>query len=196
MMQCPICQKPLVATRLQKCFVCPGGHGALLPSSQLIKKSTEIASHVEPAETTGTAAAPRNHDITCPNCRSMMQRVDYSSTGIIIDSCLQCHSRWLDRGELTKIVLYKPQLNKADADFLEQLEEQMSANQAPQPEDVNPTYRLATGPSFGSLWAVGFAVSRAVMKGLLHSKYTRIATVLILFIVLLLYVYVIKEFQS
>ena len=35
-----------------------------------------------------------------------MVEVDYRGSGIMIDVCLACPYRWLDGGELTKIVEY------------------------------------------------------------------------------------------
>lgn len=43
----------------------------------------------------------RSSPLICPVCRSPLQEVVKS--GIVIDTCAQCHGVWLDRGELQKL---------------------------------------------------------------------------------------------
>lgn len=190
-MKCPVCHKPLQATQ-DDSFLCPENHGVLLTGAHLIEKDEQLVSALDSAI---PELSERNHEITCPHCSSAMHRTDYNGTGIMIDSCIKCHYRWLDGGEFRKIVTSKPQLSSVDAAFIEQLGEQMTASQALQSNDVNPAYRLSTKSGFSSPRAFGFIAAQTVAKGLRHSKYTRIATVVILIIMALVYRYVISEFN-
>lgn len=120
-MECPVCNNPLEHI-MKNAFICPKGDGILVTSKQLLEKDSEIVKHTHDEATTTN----RNHDISCPHCHAMMHRVNYSSTGIIIDSCMKCHYRWLDRGEFKKIKNYKPKLSLTDMAFLQELQQRIN----------------------------------------------------------------------
>jgi len=101
-MLCPICQKQLLEG--DQWLECPDGHGSLVTGGQLI----------EMREGDGDDAAVRAYDtganvtdhakIACPYCGSEMVPSHYQSTETIIDVCTKCMFRWLDSGELKRIV--------------------------------------------------------------------------------------------
>lgn len=190
-MKCPECAQTL-KTFNRDCFVCSDGHGALIFNKHLREKDEDLVSKIEQGEML-PVSTQRTHSIACPHCGTLMHQVDYNSTGIIIDSCLKCHYRWLDRGELRKIKDHKPQLDPIDKALLISLEEKIG--KVHQDEVLNPAYQLSDR-SLGSPGSLGLSAIRAVYVGLRHSWFSRIATITILIIAVLVYVYVIKEFNK
>jgi len=190
-MKCPVCTQSLKPF-VKDCFICPGEHGALIFNKHLRVKDKDLISKIDP-DKTQLISAQRNHLISCPHCGSQMYKVDYNSTGIVIDSCLKCHYRWLDKGEFIKIKNHKPQFDPVDTAIIMSLDKQIG--KAQQDKVLNPAYSLSDN-SLSSPGSLGFAAVRAVIVGLRHSWFTRIATVAILIITALMYEYVIKEFNK
>jgi Zn-finger nucleic acid-binding protein len=95
--KCPICDNKLSETG-DELYECPHGHGCLLHGSDLIKLRNK---DVKLTFTKENISSTNNKTIDCPSCGSVMEKVPYSMTSILIDSCNNCQFRWLDGGELT-----------------------------------------------------------------------------------------------
>ncbi len=145
-MQCPICNLPLTVLSKDG-YICPNDDGVLIASSHLIDKNERLAKEIETEEAdTATKAVPqRKHDLTCPHCGAAMHRVDYNSSGIIIDSCVKCRYRWLDKGEFKKIVDIKPKIDPKDLLFLLDLQQKTEALNTAGGDDPNPKVPLYSG---------------------------------------------------
>ena len=97
---CPICKKEM---RYQTYWhECPDGHGRLLHAQKLLgfRTGTIKKSITEPT----VNIADRKTHLICPHCGKEMMPTQYVKRGLIIDSCTKCPYRWLDAGELQKIV--------------------------------------------------------------------------------------------
>lgn len=99
-LRCPICQKEMIYQ--VQWHECPDGHGRLVHAQKLLGfrkgkiKKAIIEATAEVAE--------RQEQLTCPHCRCPMVPTQYGLRGLIIDSCPKCPYRWLDTGELAKII--------------------------------------------------------------------------------------------
>lgn len=99
-MKCPICFAGLEDDDKNKVRSCPKGHGALLLAKTLRSiRNNEANLKTKP----DTHLHDRNRKIDCPKCREQMSLVNFNGSGIMVDACTSCHSRWLDAGELNKI---------------------------------------------------------------------------------------------
>lgn len=94
---CPICKAPM--TVKTNWLECPNSHGILINGRYVI----EIREKRLKAEEL-IACAIEHGEIICPNCGSTMNKVNYQSTGVMIDSCSECPFRWLDTNEASKII--------------------------------------------------------------------------------------------
>lgn len=98
---CPVCKQVLIAKK--HWYECPAHHGILINGGELIalrdhKKTVR-------SQAPDTQHAKEHQGITCPACYTAMQAVAYGGGSTIIDSCTNCHYRWIDAGELQQIVL-------------------------------------------------------------------------------------------
>ena len=101
--KCPICQQNMDEYR--HWHECPSGHGQLI----LGKFLTDDQIKQEFLAEGGKNQDDEPHqNITCPACGSPMTPVRYGGSKTAIDSCTSCYYRWLDGGELQKI-LDRPQ---------------------------------------------------------------------------------------
>jgi len=100
-MKCPICTAKLIEVG-PGARSCPNRHG-LLVTAKVLK---EAYAYVIKADITDTDEpdSPLARVIHCPNCMAQMMVIDYAGLGIMIDACFSCDSRWLDAGEMTKIM--------------------------------------------------------------------------------------------
>src|SRR5688572_8448101 len=106
-MVCPICHKTLNSQK--ETFVC-SDHGLLLNGAQLHEaRQTNLDPRISKKQAINNAISKREA-LKCPHCASLMTPVNYVNTGIIIDSCNKCPYRWLDKGEMEKILSHKPRL--------------------------------------------------------------------------------------
>jgi|GEM_PF-2754930 len=187
MMNCPNCSRALIKTEF-KSFVCPDGHGALVTPRQLRYKDTEVIESTDLGRPE-MVAPQRAHRIACPHCTKEMFIVNYSNSGILIDSCMDCHYRWIDAGELHKIKAYKPKLDAVDMATLSQLDKRMLKLEDSGNFNHNPAYRLPSkvGP---------VAIAHAFYYGMKHSWFTRVVTIGILIGVAFAYSAVIDYFQN
>lgn len=108
-MQCPVCDKPIVALELNQievdhCLACggvwldPDEMDLLLDGSP---GREEIRANMRVDEETGERA------LHCPLCRKKMEKVRVArenSGGLRVDRCVNGHGTWLDGGELHALV--------------------------------------------------------------------------------------------
>lgn len=134
-MECPSCGNKLDS--LKGSFVCPDGHGALVTSKHLIEKDNQFISEIEDYKNRHLSKTT-THEIACPHCGAVMHKADYNGSGIIIDSCMKCHYRWLDYGEFRNIKDHKPGIKPDDLLFLGELD----GNIAELHGQENPNKRL------------------------------------------------------
>jgi Zn-finger nucleic acid-binding protein len=93
---CPICQKTM--TQTDNWQACPDGHGVLLNGRDLIRL------HQHNLTIPSDAAKAQQHgSLSCPNCHSQMESVNYEETGVTIESCPTCPFRWLDADAMIKL---------------------------------------------------------------------------------------------
>lgn len=164
--------------------MCSNGHGTLVTGKYL----SDIEDSPAFAEPKSTSSADTKHEIACPHCRATMHRVDYNSMDIIIDACTNCHYRWLDSSEVTKIKNYKPDITAQDLLFIADVDEQIRQAHKREIKEANPrlplqgSYRagseVVTGISGDQRVRLGAIVGQGlsgIVKGLVHSKTSRIA---------------------
>jgi Zn-finger nucleic acid-binding protein len=111
-LECPRCAEEMPAldlggTHVHECAACGG---LWLDPESLQKLCDAREAHADVvsalAARVPTAAAPPDtvRYIPCPNCRKLMNRVNFAkSSGVVIDVCKN-HGAWLDRGELQRVV--------------------------------------------------------------------------------------------
>ena len=121
-MNCPACKNPMVILELNQveidyCTVCKGiwldrGELDLIFSSadkKEIAKSFSIKNEVDEIKR------------RCPNCKKKMNKVEFESTGIIIDKCTDDHGIWFDSGELKSILKSAEENNSRIIQMLKEL---------------------------------------------------------------------------
>lgn len=183
-MLCPLCNKKLTEQQ-NDLFICPRGHGTLVTGKYL----SDIEAKPVPAEHAPKVSANVPQIINCPHCSTAMQKVDYNGMAIIIDACTNCHYRWLDSGEVTKIKHYKPKINALDLLFISDMDEQIKQASQREVKEANPRlpvqgfYRAGaevatsiTGDNRVRLGAIVGQGLYGIIKGLMHSKFSRILT--------------------
>ncbi len=202
-MKCPVCSIALKEVE-RGCSTCPNGHGLILSASKLIDSDKEFAAKVDAADVETLASTDNN--IACPNCGKPMHKVDYNSTGFIIDSCTSCHFRWFDRGELTKIENHNL-IEKASAEGLLFLTKFDSESKSVQSDDINPKapgYHSVKGgivrgyastDSRKTLSFMGASVLAGIAKAMVHSRFWRIVGPLVILAMLLGLLLIVKQMQ-
>ncbi len=179
-MTCPICLQNLELIA-RDCLVCPQGHGVALSGSQLMQQEKSLVETVDKLDKKVPTASYRQYDIPCPNCGATMKRVDYCSSGIIIDTCAAagCHFRWLDGDEFGKIKNRNSRLSATDILALAKLEAQTNALKNRQQIDHNPELprsylmlRIYNNPVARSA-QLGIALS-TLIKGMIYSPFLRV----------------------
>lgn len=171
--------------------MCPDGHGTLVTGKYL--SDIEKSPHLD--ETKNTSSADSAHQIVCPHCSTEMQKVDYNSTDIIIDACTNCHYRWLDSGEVTKIKNHKPNIAAQDLLSIAYVDERIRQADKREIKEANPrlspqgSYRAGAevitgirGDHRARLGAITGQGLYGLVKGLTHSKTSRILTIATLLI--------------
>lgn len=135
-MNCPTCSEVLAKNK--DYYYCVNDDGVLISSRHLRKHDKLIHNEEVKDDKQDTI-----HEINCPNCRVKMHKADYDSSGIIIDTCMNCHYRWLDSGELTKIKTFKPTFSPEDLLYLESVNTEIAKLSSADMENQIPGY--ATG---------------------------------------------------
>lgn len=101
-MLCPICQKQLVEG--EQWLECPDGHGSLVTGGQLLALRDDAFKDAPVAIDDDGGKATIHGVVKCPYCGSAMTASHYQTTATIIDVCPKCMFRWLDSGELKRLV--------------------------------------------------------------------------------------------
>jgi Zn-finger nucleic acid-binding protein len=103
-MDCPICEKPMIAMELDEVEIdhCLACGGIWLDSGELdllLGGHARAASLLASFHPAGAAEDPHR----CPICLHRMEKVHPAETSsIVIDRC--CHGIWFDKGELLGII--------------------------------------------------------------------------------------------
>ena len=196
-MRCPTCKQSLV--RENSIFLCTHSHGALVPGKFLV----DIENSLVDDEVSNRSAPDTKHDLPCPRCTKKMHKLDYNHTGIIIDSCTNCHYRWLDRGEIGKIKNFKPRFQPDDLLFLGDLERKLdTASKHKNHPKNNPRIPLfnvmriiSAGDSRRTLGALGGMGLYGIIVGMITSKFLRIVIPLLLLFFTISYYLVFVSFS-
>lgn len=104
-MHCPICHTEM--SYHVHWHECPNGHGRLLHAQKLLGFRRGKIKYATQAEI--QKEVTRTRRLLCPHCGKEMLPTQYLTKELIIDSCSECPYRWLDAGELAKII---PALSK------------------------------------------------------------------------------------
>jgi len=197
-MNCPVCAKQLEAK--PDCFMCPKQDGILLTGGHLAKQDIRLD---EIAERAASEQAVRKDIIACPHCATTMIKVDYSGTGVIIDSCPKCAYRWLDAGELEKIKNFKPKIQPNDLLFMEGVDSKLQDDTKDSSTDPNTDLSntvfdfmrdVSAGNESRTLGTLVGASFYGIVTGMIKSKFLRFAIPIFLIFVFLIYYWVIKSF--
>ena len=133
-MKCPICSSDL--QKNDDYYICSNKHGVLINSKHLVNKHKVKIDDVHDSESS-------DKQIPCPKCKNIMHKTDYNNTGVMIDSCMKCHSRWLDAGEFRKIKYHKQTLSPEQLLYLLEVDKVMQIEKKEKLDDKIPHY--ATG---------------------------------------------------
>lgn len=88
-LNCPLCQTTMKIAA--DYMLCPNGEGVLISARDLNRYQNHEFNIDIP-----TNNSKVHGPLTCPNCKSIMQAVNYENANIVIDSCPNCIFRWLD----------------------------------------------------------------------------------------------------
>lgn len=200
-MYCPICSQPL--QQKADAYIC-AQHGLLLSGAVLYDIRAGSNKDLLVHDSDDPVALTRPHALVCPHCDSDMVTVNYINTGVDIDSCANCQYRWLDKGELVKIVEHKPELTPAQLLEVEELDRASGVGYTPKDDKIAhfTLYRtlgpfavsvLNPGENRGPLPLIAGAGIAGVIRMMLHSWLYRILLLIILIIFGLLAWYIYSE---
>lgn len=199
-MNCPVCAQTL--TEIEKrCFVCPNGHGALLPASFLAAQNDTLVQEVDAVDREVPETKNRQYPIDCPSCHQKMSAVDYCSSGIFIDSCLEptCHARWLDGDELGRIKNRKAKFQPEDLLKLTELEAQTEKMRNRHQPDNNPRLPAITQPlliNHRTSWlGMGLVASR-LLRACIDSPFIRVITLIFFIVIAILAYFIFKSLDK
>lgn len=203
-MLCPICSSQL--TEYKSLFRCVNNHGTLITGKYL----SDIEKNQTVSDADTQSSVDTKHTIKCPHCSSTMQKVDYNSTKIIIDTCTNCHYRWLDSGEVSKIKNFKPDIDAKSLLFLMDIDKQIKEAGSREVKEANPRLPLQGSWRAGSEVVGGLSGRRSevrysailgqglygIYKGLTHSKTSRYLTIITLVIFGLLFYFIVLDAKN
>ena len=145
--QCPDCRIPLQTIRLsadgsfaiERCAVCfglffdPGELQALLEASVAPVFAVNLEEIININRERAGKDRPARY-IRCPECGTLMNRVNFGyRSGVVMDQCRK-HGVWLDNGELIHLLEWK----KAGGQLLADQKDQQSDRQKTRPAAVPP----------------------------------------------------------
>jgi Zn-finger nucleic acid-binding protein len=158
---CPNCDKALQTIRLkmaeplaiERCQTCYGlffdkGEIELILQSSVSNVFDINFQHIDNINKDRYRKQQKIRYVKCPECRRLMNRVNFGQrSGVIIDQCI-IHGIWLDNGELTHLLEWK----KAGGQLLQQqhtadLEKQQQQNAL---SGMATDYSVKTNGAFGS----------------------------------------------
>ena len=104
-MNCPACKSPMIILELNQVEIdfCPACKGIWLDHGEL----ELIFSNSDKNSASKSFVIKNNVDEAkrrCPICKKKMDKVEFESTGIIIDKCDNNHGLWFDNGELNSLL--------------------------------------------------------------------------------------------
>ena len=87
--------------------------GVFLDEDELVRLENEAAARHEFESLSKTDYSARAYNVAkrmsappilCPKCAMQMEKSEYGYfSGVVVDTCIHCHSVWLDHGELAQI---------------------------------------------------------------------------------------------
>lgn len=110
---CPRCKAAMAKLKLGiysvvECTKCEGMwiDGAVLQQiCNDAQKQESVAGIPAAAQTDYNRPLEAIHYISCPVCKTLMNRVNFShSSGVVVDVCPQKHGTWFDKDELRRVV--------------------------------------------------------------------------------------------
>lgn len=113
-LDCPRCASPLQALALaavavRECSACGGlwlDPNGLQKLCDAHEEHAAVVSALESRVPANATAQDTVRYIPCPQCRKLMNRVNFAhSSGVIMDVC-KAHGAWLDRGELQRVMAF------------------------------------------------------------------------------------------
>lgn len=121
-MNCPACKNPMVILELNQVEIdyCSECKGIWLDNGEL----DLIFSTSDRKEISKSFSIKNDFDEIkrrCPNCKKKMDKVEFESTGIIIDKCIDEHGVWFDSGELKSILKTAEKQNSRIIDMLKEI---------------------------------------------------------------------------
>ncbi len=121
-MNCPVCNNSMVILELNQveidyCSACKGiwldnGELELIFSNSNDKKLGDLFSIKNNSD-----EAKRK----CPVCKKKMDKVEFETTGIILDRCTNNHGLWFDNGELKALLKSDEEMNNKMIDLLKEM---------------------------------------------------------------------------
>lgn len=178
---CPQCDKTLQTVRLEleepvfieRCHICFGlffdkGEIELILQSSVSHISGINLEHIDNINKDRFRKQQKIRYVKCPECRRIMDRVNFGKrSGVVVDKCF-VHGIWLDSGELTHLLEWK----KAGGQLLHQelmaeLEQQNQRKQDVLPGPPKQDYSVSRNEDYAAgLEAdlVGFVVGKLLDK--------------------------------
>jgi len=121
-MNCPVCKNPMVILELNQVEIdyCTSCKGIWLDRGEL----DLIFSSADKKEILKSFSVKNDSDEIkrrCPICKKKMDKVEFESTGVIIDRCLDDHGVWFDSGELKSILKTAEEQNSRIINMLKEM---------------------------------------------------------------------------
>jgi Zn-finger nucleic acid-binding protein len=113
-MLCPGCERPLLRGVLGECVLheCGRCFGLWVDKDtfeRICREAEDAAvpfSPTSPPGAAGAGALPKVRYVRCPQCRKLMNRVNFAEcSGVVVDVCRD-HGTWFDADELQRIVQF------------------------------------------------------------------------------------------
>lgn len=178
-MKCPVCQT--VLTKEHGYLVCQD-HGMLLTGAQLKETRSEQFDNKIIPKSQLVKSKRQAEKLACPNCSKQMALVDYVHTGVMIDVCSACPHRWLDTGEMERIIAHKPDMSGKQLLELEDLTRKLSIKHEAKSDAVRyfniyrAVFAAYDGSSHRGIATLGIY---GLIAGLLHSTFYRVLILIV-----------------
>ncbi|MFZ1519839.1 MAG: zf-TFIIB domain-containing protein [Ignavibacteriaceae bacterium] len=121
-MNCPACKNPMIILELNQVEIdyCNSCKGIWLDSGEL----ELIFSNSDKKSIDDSFIPKSNHPEVgrrCPICKKKMEKVEFESSGIILDRCTNNHGLWFDNGELKSLLKTSADSNNKIIDLLKEM---------------------------------------------------------------------------